>query len=97
MLDTGKRAEDELQQIEDFIPQKLGFTLRETAKILGRSPKWARMKAESGKLRTVWLDGQRIVPRPVIFSAVAKGMSKRPPALEESDRRPGIHDQTTLM
>jgi hypothetical protein len=73
--DAEKRLEDELKAaIEARLGERFAFSLPETARILNRCTKWATQKANSGKLRTVRLDGQRVVLRPVIVSAFLEGI-----------------------
>jgi hypothetical protein len=74
MLNDERRRANELKAIEAYLGDRFAFSLPETAKILNRSTKWARQKANNGKLRAVWLDGQRCVIRPVIISALTEGL-----------------------
>jgi hypothetical protein len=64
----------ELKAIETCLGDKVAFSLPETAKILGRSVRWARQKTADGKLRSVWVGGQRRVTRPTIVKALTEGV-----------------------
>jgi hypothetical protein len=70
MLDEEKL----LKAIEAHLGDKFSFSLTETSKILNRSTKWTRRKIDSGKLRTVRLDGREIVLRPTLISAFQDGI-----------------------
>jgi hypothetical protein len=70
MLDEEKL----LEAIEAHLGDKFSFSLTETSKILNRSTKWTRRKIDSGKLRTVRLDGREIVLRPTLISAFQDGI-----------------------
>jgi hypothetical protein len=74
MLDEEKLRESELKAIEAHLGDKFTFSLTETAKIFNRSIKWTRRKVDSGKLRTVRLDGREIVLRPTLISAFRDGI-----------------------
>jgi hypothetical protein len=67
---------DELQAIEACLGDKVAFSLPETAKILGRSVRWARQKAANGALRSVWIGGQKRVTRPTIVKALTEGIQE---------------------
>ena len=58
--------EDELKALEACLGDRVAFSLPETAKILGRSVRWARQKAADGKLKSALVGGQRRVTRPTI-------------------------------
>jgi hypothetical protein len=66
----------ELRAIEACLGDKVAFSLPETAKILGRSVRWARQKTADGKLRSVWVGGQRRVTRPTIVKALTQGVQQ---------------------
>jgi hypothetical protein len=77
--DAEKRREDaekrrELEAIEAYLGERFAFSLPQAAQALSRSTTWARQKARSGKLKTVWLDGQQIVIRPTLVSAYLDGI-----------------------
>jgi hypothetical protein len=69
-------GETELKAIEAYLGDKVAFSLPETAKILGRSVRWAREKTAAGKLRSVWVGGQRRVTRPAILKALTEGVQE---------------------
>jgi hypothetical protein len=67
-------GENDLKALEACLGDRVAFSLPETAKILGRSVRWARQKAADGKLRSVWVGGQRRVTRPAILKALTEGV-----------------------
>jgi hypothetical protein len=69
-------GEIELKALESYLGDKVAFSLPETAKILGRSVRWAREKTADGKLRSVWVGGQRRVTRPAIIKALTEGVQE---------------------
>jgi hypothetical protein len=72
-----KDAENsELRAIEACLGDKVAFSLPETAKILGRSVRWARQKTADGKLRSVWVGEQRRVTRPTLVKALTEGLQE---------------------
>jgi hypothetical protein len=75
MLDEDADA-TQLKAVEACLGDKVAFSLPETAKILGRSVRWARQKTADGKLRSVWVGGQRRVTRPTIVKALMEGVQE---------------------
>ena len=71
---NGDADENELKAIEAYLGDKLAFSLPETAKILGRSVRWARQKAANGHLKSALVGGQRRVTRPTIIKALTEGV-----------------------
>jgi hypothetical protein len=74
MLDESDAVEQ--KAVEACLGDKVAFSLPETAKILGRSVRWARQKTADGKLRSVWVGGQRRVTRPTIVKALTEGVQE---------------------
>ena len=74
MLDEDDAVEQ--KAVEACLGDKVAFSLPETAKILGRSVRWARQKTADGKLRSVWVGGQRRVTRPTIVKALTEGVQE---------------------
>jgi hypothetical protein len=68
--------ENERRAIEACLGDRIAFSLPETAKILGRSVRWARQKAAQGKLRSAMVGGQRRVSRPTIINALQDGVQE---------------------
>ena len=66
--------ENELKAIEACLPDKVAFSVPETARILGRSVRWARQKAASVKLKSALVGGQRRVTRPTLVKALLEGV-----------------------
>jgi excisionase family DNA binding protein len=66
--------ENELKAIEAALGDKIAFSIPETAKILGRSVRWARQKAANGKLRSAMVGAQRRVTRPEVIRALTEGV-----------------------
>jgi hypothetical protein len=66
--------ENDLKAIEAYLGDKLAFSLPETAKILGRSVRWARQKAANGNLKSALVGGQRRVTRSTIIKALTEGV-----------------------
>jgi hypothetical protein len=66
----------ELKAVEACPGDKVAFSLPETAKILGRSVKWARQKTADGKLKSVWVGGQRRVTRPTLVRALTEAVQE---------------------
>jgi hypothetical protein len=67
-------GENELKALEAYLGDKVTFTLPEAAKIFGRSIGWARKHAIDGKLKTVWIGGQRRITRPAILEILTRGV-----------------------
>ena len=74
--DAEKHREDERKALEAYLPDKIAFSIPETAKILGRSTRWARRKTQGGQLRSVYVGGTRRVTRPTIIAALMEGVEK---------------------
>jgi excisionase family DNA binding protein len=70
--------ETERKALEAYLgdPRKLAFSLPEAAKILGRSDRWARQKTADGKLKSIWVGGQRRITRPTIIEALMEGVEE---------------------
>jgi hypothetical protein len=66
--------ENDLKALEACLGDQIAFSLPETAKILGRSVRWARQKAAEGKLKSALVGGQRRVTRPTILKALTEGV-----------------------
>jgi hypothetical protein len=76
MLNEDAERENERKELEAYLPDKVAFSLPETAKILNRSIHWAREKAASGKLKSVRIGATVRVTRPVIIAALMEGIEK---------------------
>jgi arsenate reductase-like glutaredoxin family protein len=77
MREEERLREEELQAIEAYLGDQFSFSVRETAKVFNRSTKWVLAKTNSGQLKAVWLDGQRIITRPTIVAALREGFGKK--------------------
>jgi hypothetical protein len=73
MLDEEARA-TELKEIEACLGDKVAFSLPETARIFGRSVRWARQRTADGKLKSVFVGRHRRVMRPIIVKALTEGV-----------------------
>ena len=74
--DVEKQRENERKAIEACLPDRVAFSLPETAKILNRSVHWARQKTASGKLKSVRIGATLRVTRPVLVEALLQGIEK---------------------
>ncbi len=89
MLNEGaNERENERKALEAYLPDKVAFSLPETAKILNRSVHWAREEAASGKLKSVRIGATVRVTRPVIVAALMEGVENKRPSAQENARRP---------
>ncbi len=74
MFNEEKMREQEREAIKAHLGDTFAFSVPEAAKKLNRSRNWAYEKVLSGKLRSVWLDGHRVILAPTLAAALEDGI-----------------------
>ncbi len=74
MLNEKKMHETEVEMLDAYLGDSFTFSVSETARKLKRSRKWVLDKTASGKLRFIWLDGQKAITRPTLVEVLTEGI-----------------------